>query len=873
MVTGGAAGSATITYTVTSSTCGSSSKSANITINALPDAGTVNGASTLCVGATANFTSTGAGGGSWSSNNSLVATVNSVTGVVTAVGAGSATITYTVTNSCGTIPASAPVTVYALPNAGTVTGTSPLCVNATATFSSNGDGGGSWSSDNINVATVDPVTGQVQAVGQGSTLINYTATSANCGSSVASASVTVNALPTAGITNNTGTVLLTCATPSISVTATGGGTYSWSGGLGNAAAATITAPGVYTVTVTSAGGCSGTASIAIGQDISAPTAGITNNTGTTVLTCATTSINVTATGGGTYSWSGGLGNAAAATISAPGTYTVTVTSANGCTNTASITITQDITPPTAGITNNTGTTVLTCATTSINVTATGGGTYSWSGGLGNAAAATITASGTYTVTVTSANGCTGTASITITQNTTPPATPVVGTITQPACGMPTGSVVLSGLPATGTWTLTRSPGGTTTGTGTTTTVSGLPANATYTFTVTNDVGCVSVPSNSVVINAAPALPAAPAVGTITQPNCNTPTGSVVLNGLPASGTWTLTRMPGGNTTTGTGTSRTITGLSANTTYTFTVTNAAGCTSVSSGNVAIGAGTTSPSVTATNITVNTDPNSCSASVMLGSNVTVTGGATLQYRIGFFPFFPFFSYPISSPHTFSRGTTPVIVIASNSCGTDYAIFNVTVVDNTPPTITCKPNATRVAGGSGRYSVHGHEFDATATDGCGIASLMYSLSGATVDGFERGSVNNERLNIGTTTITWRATDVNGNVSYCSTVVTVASHNEAPPPVLPGNQPVGYLSASLTVNAAPNPTSSYFTLSLNSIGKEKIKVAVVDLMGRAIEKITDIMPNSTIQIGGKYHPGIYMVQATQGQQTVVLKLIKEGN
>ena len=205
VVTGGAAGSATITYTVTSTTCGSSSKSANITINALPDAGTVNGASTLCVGATANFTSTGAGGGSWSSNNSLVATVNSVTGVVTAVGAGSATITYTVTNSCGTIPASAPVTVYALPNAGTVTGTSPLCVNATATFSSNGDGGGSWSSDNINVATVDPVTGQVQAVGQGSTLINYTATSANCGSSVASASVTVNALPTAGITNNTGT--------------------------------------------------------------------------------------------------------------------------------------------------------------------------------------------------------------------------------------------------------------------------------------------------------------------------------------------------------------------------------------------------------------------------------------------------------------------------------------------------------------------------------------------------------------------------------------------------------------------------------------------------------------------------------------------
>ena len=48
-----------------------------------------------------------------------------------------------------------------------------------------------------------------------------------------------------------------------------------------------------------------------------PTAGITNNYGTTVLTCSTTSISLTATGGGTYSWSNGLGTSAAASVSAP----------------------------------------------------------------------------------------------------------------------------------------------------------------------------------------------------------------------------------------------------------------------------------------------------------------------------------------------------------------------------------------------------------------------------------------------------------------------------------------------------------------------------------------------------------------------------
>ncbi|MCK9641515.1 MAG: malectin domain-containing carbohydrate-binding protein [Prolixibacteraceae bacterium] len=168
-----------------------------------------------------------------------------------------------------------------------------------------------------------------------------------------------------------------------------------------------------------------------------------------------------------------------------------------------------------------------------------------------------------------------------------PAAPTVGTITQPSCVLATGSVVLNGLPATGTWTLTRTPGGTTTtGTRTSTTISGLAAG-TYTYTVTNAAGSTSAASANVVINAQPASPSAPTVGTITQPTYDVATGSVVLNGLPATGTWTLTRTPGGTTTTGTGTSTTISGLAAGT-YTYTVTNAAGCISAASANVVINA---------------------------------------------------------------------------------------------------------------------------------------------------------------------------------------------------------------------------------------------------------------------------------------------
>lgn len=70
-------------------------------------------------------------------------------------------------------------------------------------------------------------------------------------------------------------------------------------------------------------------------------------------------------------------------------------------------------------------TELNCNTSSIELTASGGTQYSWSGGLGNSATAIVTAPGIYTVTVTDINGCTDEASIEITQNTSLPATPVV----------------------------------------------------------------------------------------------------------------------------------------------------------------------------------------------------------------------------------------------------------------------------------------------------------------------------------------------------------------------------------------------------------------------------------------------------------------
>ena len=165
-----------------------------------------------------------------------------------------------------------------------------------------------------------------------------------------------------------------------------------------------------------------------------PIAGITNETGATVLTCTNQFISVTATGDGTYSWSDGekeVSIKAALLITSPGTYTVTVRNVNGVTDTASITVSEDKSIPTAGITNNTGVTELSSTATSISLTGTGGVSYEWSTGA-TTATITIGTPGNYSVTVTGVNGCTSSASISISQKELFELT-VSGAVTEISC--------------------------------------------------------------------------------------------------------------------------------------------------------------------------------------------------------------------------------------------------------------------------------------------------------------------------------------------------------------------------------------------------------------------------------------------------------
>jgi hypothetical protein len=163
--------------------------------------------------------------------------------------------------------------------------------------------------------------------------------------------------------------------------------------------------GQYTVTVTDANGCTGTAVASIGVGGDAPTPQITGPTaicnGASVLTTDSFAA---------YNWSTGV-TTAAITVTSIGNYGLTVTAQNGCTGTATTNITTTADAPLPVIV---GLNTLCNGSATLRLSANYPNPPKWSTGE-TSDSISVQTPGNYSVTVTDNNGCTGTDSATITQ--------------------------------------------------------------------------------------------------------------------------------------------------------------------------------------------------------------------------------------------------------------------------------------------------------------------------------------------------------------------------------------------------------------------------------------------------------------------------
>lgn len=71
------------------------------------------------------------------------------------------------------------------------------------------------------------------------------------------------------------------------------------------------------------------------------------------------------------------------------------------------------------------------------------------------------------------------------------------------------------------------------------------------------------------------------------------------------------------------------------------------------------------------------------------------------------------------------------------------------------------------------------------------------------------------------------------------------------------------------PNPSSYAFNVEIQSNSSQRVELIVRDICGRLVEKRI-VSPGSIVQLGGSYRPGIYWVEARQGNLRETAKLIK---
>ena len=507
-----------------------------VTVNAPPTAN-AGADQTICEGESATLTASGGSAYSWSSGDNTVQTIVSPT----------STITYTVTASVGSCSDTDEAVVTVNPSPTVNAGTSEtICEGESATLTASGGSAYSWSSgDNSAQTIVSPTS---------TTTYTVTASIGSC-SDTDEAIVTVNPKPTA----NSGSDVTICDGETTTLTAIGGGTYSWSSG--DNTAQTIVSPTTittYTVTV-SVNSCTDVDEVVVAVG-SIPTA----NAGTDATICEGESATLTASGGSTYSWSSG--DNTAQTIISPtltATYIVTV-SVGSCSDTDEAVVTVNPNP-----TANAGSDVIICDGETITLTATGGGAYSWSSGDNTAQTiVTPTSTTTYTVTVTDINTCTNTAETIITVNPIPTANAGVDTA---ICEGESIVLTVSGNGNSYEWSTTE----------TTTSITVTPT-ATITYTVTATIsssGCTATDEVVVTVNPIPTANA----GT-DQSICQ---GDTAIIGATGGGTYEWST---GETTD----SITIGPQTASTCYTVTIT-LNGCTNtdkVCLANISITAGATS-----------------------------------------------------------------------------------------------------------------------------------------------------------------------------------------------------------------------------------------------------------------------------------------
>lgn len=308
----------------------------------------------------------------------------------------------------------------------------------------------------------------------------------------------------------------------VSVNPPGAYTYLWSTGATTQDLSGL-APGSYTLTVSAGGSCTQVVTFDVPANPNQPT--ISPTVTNTSCDFSNGAINISVTGGPTpytFLWSNGSTTQNLANLPA-GNYSVTVTSPNGCTGEANITV-ANVNPPidlTASIVANVNCNANNVGSINLSVSPAGNYTYTWSNGATTQDLSNIPQD-SYSVTVSAGGSCTQVATFFVPFEPLSP--DPFYSLVNANCGLPNGSINLSVSGGTSPFTYTWSSGQTTQD------LNNIPAGD-YFVTVTGGNGCTSVEAANVPNDDIPVFIDANVVG---KTSCVLNNGSISLMITPST---------------------------------------------------------------------------------------------------------------------------------------------------------------------------------------------------------------------------------------------------------------------------------------------------------------------------------------------------
>ncbi len=812
-----------------------------ITANASPTA--------ICVSGNVTLTASGAATYTWNPGglvgSPVIAFINTTTNY-TVIGSSAAGCTNTAITSV-TVDAIPVLVVSASPTAICIGNSSTLTVTGATAYTWNP---GALTGSNVVVTPIVNTTYTVLAVN---------------GACSASQTITINVNPTPTLTATASPTTI-CAGSSSTLTASGAITYTWNPGalIGTNVTVTPLVTTLYTVTGSSAAGCTSTQTVNL---IVTPVPTVNAVANPTAI-CVGNSSTLTASGATTYTWNPGALIGANVTVSPLINTTYTVTGATGnCTSTQTVTV---IVNPLPSLTLSASPATI-CATNSSTLTATGAVNYTWNPGAltGSNVVVSPTVTTTYTVIGASAFGCTSTSTINLIVNPSPTIT--VASSNTNICagssatltanggvtyfwnplGVPGSVVVVTpsvtttytvigtnalGCSNTQTFTQIVTPNPTVTtiasptavclGNSSTLTASGatsytwnpgalIGANVTVsplvntTYTVTGATGnCSSTQTVTVIVNPLPTLTLTASPVTICVTNSST------LTALGAANyTWNPGALSGSNV---------VVSPTVTTTYTVIGASAFGCTSTSTINVVV-----NPTPTITVASSNTN-------ICAGSSATLTASGGVTY------FWNPLGVPGSVVVVTPSVTTTYTVIGTNALGcintqtfTQFVTPNPTVTALATPTAVCLGNAsTLTASGATNYTWNPGALTGSNVVVTPLVNTTYTLTGA-----NGACTTTQTLSVVVNpvpTLTLTASPTTICVTNSSTLTALGAINYTWNP--------GALSGSNVV-VSPTVTTTYTVIGDNAFGC--VSTGTIDVFVNPTPTLTIASSNTNICSG----------------------------